>query len=67
MRIFKCRNSGRHRAPGDIDFCIDDPLLKSELWEKPAYQYEKYEKVQFALSNITQKFKNVFNPKIDAS
>ncbi|HQV99740.1 MAG TPA: DUF5686 family protein, partial [Bacteroidia bacterium] len=24
----------------------------------PAYQYEKYEKVQFALSNITEKFKN---------
>jgi len=26
--------------------------------EIPAYQYEKYEKVQFALSNISQKFKN---------
>jgi len=24
----------------------------------PAYQYEKYEKVQFALSNISEKFKN---------
>ncbi len=26
--------------------------------EIPAYEYEKYEKVQFALSNLTQKFKN---------